>query len=350
MVEGRIAETRVQAEGEAGERVVLGESEAGEIVKGVLDRVWVMRVFDWWGVVEAVGEVREHVEGQVELQGAAVVEGGGGESGNGDAVKERKKQDGSVVEEGGGGGQELMVESSPLSSPPSSLLSSPSPLPRVVPLFPQPHSPLHPPRQVPGVVEIPDSDAESDEEILVPESRQYSPLHGVPVRSQGSQLPHEIPGSSDEGEDDALPSSPFQPTYAHARGNTEISFSGHRREDITTAQVPSSPPPAAATAAEPPHIPEPAIGILVIDTITHPVEALINKAASSSGYSGGSGGTVPAGVAGAYALLERYFRELSAWVKEWGIAVLVSLFVRGIVLRGYPEMKLAHQSYIVIGK
>ncbi|KAF8418195.1 hypothetical protein EV426DRAFT_720757 [Tirmania nivea] len=316
VVEGRVAEARAQAEDEGGEGVVLGESEEGKIVGGVLDRVWVMRVFNWWGLVEAVGEVRGHVEGE-----AAVVE-----------LPE------AVLNEGGG--QELkdhVVESSPLSSPPTSPPSSPPPSPQIVSPSPtkciQPQLLLHPPSQVSftrGVTEIPDSDAESDEDVLVSGSGQYSPLHDLPTRSQGSQLPHEIPGGPDGDGDDSLPGSPFRPTYAHARGNTEISLSGHTRDDVPITQVPSSPltfpgssPLILAAAAEPHCSPEPAIGILVIDTITHPVETLISKAASSSGNLGSSGGTVPAGVAGVYALLEKYFRELGGWAKEWGIGVLL---------------------------
>jgi len=337
-----------------------------------LDRVWVMRVFDWWGVVEAVGEVRGHVEGQAAVVEAleAVLSGdAGGPGGNGDMVEDSSremgemKQDGNMVAEGGRG-QELndqVVESSPPTSP----LSSPPPSPQIAPPSPPlcPQS-LYPPSQAPltgGVTEIPDSDAGSDEEIIVSGSRQHSPLHNLPIHSQNSQLPDETAGSSGGGGDDSLPGSPFRPTYAHARGNTEIFLGGYTREGIPITQEPSSPPtisgsspPVITAAAEPPHIPEPAIGILVIDTITHPVEALINKAASSSGYSGGS---VPIGVAGAYALLEKYFRELGGWAKEWGVGVLVSLVsscgAHGYRHLGYPETTPPQHhletSYIPVG-
>ncbi|KAF8445190.1 hypothetical protein BGX38DRAFT_1271401 [Terfezia claveryi] len=327
VVEGRITEARMQAEDEDGERVVLGESEVVKMVGEVLDRVWVMRVFDWWGVVEAVGEVMGHVEGQAAaVEGSEAVFSGdaGDHCGNGDVVEDSPREIGKM---GGnmmvsGGGQQLkdqVVESSPLSSPLTSPLSSPLPScqvgPPSPPLCPQKSS-LHSPSQVPlvgGVIEIPDSDAESDEEIIVSGSRHHSPLHDLPAHSQNSQHPYEIPGSSDEDGDDTLPGSPLRPT-----------------EDIPITQVPSSPPTisvssprAIAAAAEPPGTPESAIGILVIDTITHPIEAMVNKAALSSGYQGGSGGTVPAGVASAYASLEKYFRELGGWAKQWGVGVLL---------------------------
>lgn len=362
VVEERIADARTKAasqgEGEGG-RVVVGDEEVVKMVEEVLDRVWVMRVFDWWGVEEAVGEVRGYVEGHAVGGESVEADLGGGEAdvggeGNGEGgipgPGNGKEEDGNGTGNGNAGGSPV-VETSPLSpvpSSPSSLPSSPLSLPppssQIIPpptLAPQ----LAPPTR--RATEIPDSDAESDEEdiLLSPPSLKPSPppLSASAHHSQYSQLPDEIPGSSDDEGDGSPPGSPelpLLPTYAYARGNTEIHLDGDgEREDIPP-QVASSPPTIPSPSLATPSKNEvstvhrqsqsPAIGILVVDTITHPVEALVTKAASSSGFiavggAGGIGTEVAPGqaVGGAYALLERYFRELGVWAGEWGVGVLV---------------------------
>ena len=71
----------------------------------------------------------------------------------------------------------------------------------------------------------------------------------------------------------------------------------------------------------------PVIGILVIDTITHPVESLLTKAAASAGVtaigSGRADGANTAGVGGAFALLEKFLGNLTEFVHQRGVSVLV---------------------------
>ena len=69
VVEERIVCARMEVERQ--EDAVKGKlsvEEVSRMVEGVLDRVWVMRAFDLWGVIEAVGEVRGHVEANIEVK------------------------------------------------------------------------------------------------------------------------------------------------------------------------------------------------------------------------------------------------------------------------------------------
>ena len=261
----------------------VGEEEVGKMVEDVLERVWVMRVFDWWGVMEAVGEVRAYVHVRRE-ESRDVESGNVKEDVEGSSSKRaRMGVDGGVQR-----AEEEEEEEEEAFSPLSSLSSLPSQTPSPPPLLQT---------QKETKTEIPDSDAETDEDILISCHAPPAPAHSPELETQSQNiLRGEIPGSSDE-------------------------------------ELSPSPPPAL------PSVPRPAVGFLIIDTVTHPVTALLSKAhSSSSSYTSPLGvfgigigeETVPAGagaVGGAYALVERFWRELGIWVGREGVGVLVSAFL-----------------------
>ena len=372
IVEERIlcARTEAERQGDAVEGKLRVEEVAG-MVEGVLDRVWVMRAFDWWGVADAVGEVREHVEANFEVQPDDNPDGG--EQGE-EVVAGCREVDREIDREGregigrDRGSQCIGVTEidSPI-SPPSSPLPPPS-LPESSPLSsPPPSSQLFPPSPTflqsialplpntltRGRTEIPDSDAGSDEDIIISSISSSPPIHntpspprypdseaslGIPTQSSSQKNPYfgdEIPASTDTEEN---------------RGDEQINEEEKQYYggEIPTLQSQDSQTYINALArvasidcnnAEPPlpsgnniradqyrmHLKVPVIGILVIDTITHPVESLLTKAAASAGVAAGGrmDGANTAGVGGALALLEKFFGNLTEFVHRRGVSVLV---------------------------
>ena len=367
IVEERIVCARIEVERQ--EDAVKGKlsvEEVSRMVEGVLDRVWVMRAFDLWGVTEAVGEVRGHVEANVEVQsdndpGREREE----EVGVGCGEVEREVDD----KEGIGRSQCIWVtdpitlplppgrspslpDSSPLSSPPpSSELFSPSPTFLQSSALPLPE-PL-----TRGRTEIPDSDAGSDEDIVIsslssspPIHKTSSPPHDLTSGASpevstklpsppNSYLRDEIPASTgekkkkgdkqiNEGKDQysrgEIPMSQSQYSqdniHAHARGgNIDSTSSSHGKPTHPYASSSSSTQKNQYRT----RFKVPVIGILVIDTITHPVESFLTKAAASAGVAAIGSGANTVGVGGAFALLEKFLGNLTEFVHQRGVSVLV---------------------------
>lgn len=381
IVEEKIMSARTEAErqGDVMEGTLRAEEEVARMVEGVLDRVWVMRAFDWWGVAEAVGEVRGHVEANVEAQtddtggreqqGAEVEMGVGCEEAGGETVEKEEDREGIIERTWGMGVAEVdnpipislpsspplppaarspsPLESSPLSSPPpSSQLVPPSPT------FPQSLALPLPPTLTRSRTEIPDSEAESDEGIisslsssppihrtppppLYPASEASQSSLDLPTQSPSRENPHfrdEVSASAGEkvgrGDEEVsegkgqylggeihmlqhLPSQDNQ-TYTHDQGSVaNIDFATSSRAHQLT--LPSS----SQTDQCRTNLKVPVIGVLVIDTITHPVESLLTRAAASAGIA--AGGKVD----GALALLEKFFGSLTEFVHQRGISVMV---------------------------